>query len=791
MGPISYTKCLMGTGYQCGVDTPKCMRTEPAIGRCYDFGGRCSSAYAAGLRWLGLELFLVTLLIAQLYAADTRRPALTYTKSFGGRGEDIASAIAVDAAGNLYIAGYTVSPNFPVVNAFQSKPGSTSYTDAFVAKWSADGTQVFYSSYLGGAGVDIATGIAVDKNGGAYVTGYTESPDFPVTQGAFQRTLRGYRSAFLTKLGPGGELIYSTLLGGSGIDAAAAIAVDGSGNAYITGYAGSSDFPTRNAIQSRIRQNCSSPPGSSAAAPLGSEFSTGDAFVSEINPGGSDLVYSTYLGGPCADQGLGITLDSQGAAYIAGVTNSVDFPTTSGAVQTNFTSARNSGFLSKLAPFGTSLVYSTFLGSVQNDLATAVTVDSSGNAYVTGSSSGLTQPLLPPGSCVQILTANISGFPMVSGVAAFITKLDPSGASRLYEKYLGGCNPGGASIAADSSGRVWVAGSSGSAVAFPGAIYGFPGGTGFPEVHPFQGLGLGRGFLSQISTDGQTVLFSSLLDWAVGMALDPAGHVYVAGATRNTTIPKQTMSGSAPLTGMVVRVETAVPSAVTIESPQSMATTPHHPSNSLYPSVLAPGAMVTISRNGPGSAQHPIPGRRIDPRARRGTSVTFNGVAAPLISVQPDTVVSMVPFSLGDADTVEVQVTSGGRRSNAIRAPLLPSAVEILSVVNQDGSANTSSHPANPGTAVTVYAAGMGQTDPPSVDGSVNAAGDSRVLQNAMALNLNGWLVPAILYSGPAPGQIAGIMQINFKVPDLATGEYHLLLSAGVDQDAAILNVAR
>jgi uncharacterized protein (TIGR03437 family) len=733
---------------------------------------------------------LFLLIWPALATEELVRPALVYSHAFGGSGEDIAAAVATDALGNVYIAGYTTSNDFPVKNAFQNARGGTAsriITDAFVTKWSADGQQLYYSSYLGGNLVDVATGIAVDQNGNAYITGYTYSTDFPVSAGAIQHELTGDHNAFVAKIDPEGKLLYSTLLGGSGQDAAAAIAVDSDGNAYVTGYTSSPDFPTKNALQPQIRQGC-------PTRPTGSDPAAGDAFVAKIDPGGSALVYSTFIGGTCADQGQGIALDSAGNVYVAGVTSSADFPTTPGAMQEGWTSAHNSGFLIKLAASGKSLVYSTFLGGTGDDLASAVTVDSNGNAYVTGSTSGMTKQLLPSGSCVQTYVANGSPFWINSGIAAFVLKIDPTGSSRIYEQYLGQCNPGGASIAIDSEGRAWVAGSSDTAVEFPTEIFGFPGVSAtFPSVHPFQGLGLGRGFVSAISADGQRVLFSSLVDWATAMALDPAGNVYVVGATRNSDVQKEPVYGVTPFSVLALRIDPEVRSPVTIESPRTMAVTAHHPLNSSYPSVLAPGAIVSLPGSGLGPAQEV--GAQFMPdgtlsTSLAGTSVKFDGIAAPLVSVQEEKVVCVVPFAIGSRETVTVRVESSTGVSNAIRAPLLDAAVEILAVVNEDGILNSTSHPAAPGSVVTLYAAGMGQTDPAPVDGSINGP-ETRQLKNPISILIHNWLAPEILYAGPAPGQVAGMMQINFRVPDVPTYAYNLLLGSGLDQDYTILNVAR
>jgi hypothetical protein len=213
----------------------------------------------------------------------------------------------------------TFSTNFPTtLGAFQASSAGSS--DAFVTKVNPTGSGLVYSTYLGGSGGDFGLGIAVDTLGNAYVTGFTPSSNFPVTLGAFQTTAPGGGDAFVTKLNPlGTGPVYSTYLGGGSSDRGFGIAVDTLGNAYVTGFTQSTNFPTANAIQST------------------SGGGTRDAFVTAVNPLGSGLVYSSYLGGSGTDQGQGIALDSlpNPNAYVTGFTNSTNFPTTSGAFQTS------------------------------------------------------------------------------------------------------------------------------------------------------------------------------------------------------------------------------------------------------------------------------------------------------------------------------------------------------------------------------------------------------------------------------------------------------------------------
>ena len=253
-------------------------------------------------------------------------PTLVYSTYLGGSYYDQVDGIAVDAAGNTYIGGATGSTNFPTANPIQSFAGGDD--DAFVAKINASGTALLYSTYLGGGSVDAVNGIAVDSSGNAYVAGATNSTDFP-TVNAIQSTAGGGYDVFVSKINSSGTaLIYSTYLGGGSDDSAYGIAVDSSGNAYVAGNTSSTNFPTVNAIQSTS----------------GGSY---DAFIAKINASGFALLYSTYLGGAGYDQALAVAVDSSDNAYVAGYTNSTDFPTAN-AIQTT-TGGLYDAFVSKIA----------------------------------------------------------------------------------------------------------------------------------------------------------------------------------------------------------------------------------------------------------------------------------------------------------------------------------------------------------------------------------------------------------------------------------------------------------
>jgi hypothetical protein len=302
---------------------------------------------------------------AFLFKLNPMGDMLVFSTFLGGSGADTANAIAVDASGNSYIVGDTTSLNFPASGFQTNNQGGQ---DAFVAKINSNGEQLLFSTYLGGAGSDHAGAVAVDSAGTVYVTGSTQSLNFPLLNAA-QSSLGGMCDAFITRLSANGSsLMYSTYLGGSGCTMAypetgQGIALDAQENAYVTGVTSSPDFPLLNAIQPQL------------------EGFT-DAFVTKFNSNGA-LVFSTYMGGAGVDVGNAIALDASGAIYVVGYTYSTDFPVTDGAAQATL-GGQCDAFLFKLTPAGDTLLYATYLGGNNNDTASGVAVDSSGNVYLGG-----------------------------------------------------------------------------------------------------------------------------------------------------------------------------------------------------------------------------------------------------------------------------------------------------------------------------------------------------------------------------------------------------------------------
>src|SRR5215213_9774494 len=355
-------------------------------------------------------------------------PVLVYSTYLGGSFGDDARAVAVDSAGSAYVVGFTSSDDLPTASPLQAT-NTGAVSKVFVSKFNPAGTALVYSTYLGGNSSAEAFGVGVDSSGNAYVTG-AAGDGFPLVNPLQPNHGGGGRDTFVAKLNAAGSaLVYSTYLGGGGGEIGADIAVDSSGNAYVTGVTSSTDFPTVSPIQ--------------AAHAV-------DAYVTKINAAGSALVYSTHLGGTDTETGKSIAVDSSGSAYVTGDTFSQDFPVVN-ALQPAPGSFARDAFVTKLNAAGTALVYSTYLGGSRDDFGEGIAVDSSGGAYVTGDTESTD---FPTANAVQPTIGTVEGIMH----DAFVTKLNPAGTGLVYSTYVGGGkHDAGQDIAVDSAGTAYVA----------------------------------------------------------------------------------------------------------------------------------------------------------------------------------------------------------------------------------------------------------------------------------------------------------------------------------------------
>lgn len=529
-------------------------------------------------------------------------PSLSYATYIGGNGDDEAYGIAVDSSGNSYVTGESDSSSgFPGGN-----PSSGGF-DSFVVKINADGTRG-YTTFVGGSGDDLGSAIATNASlttGVVVVAGITTSTDLPVSAGAAQSTsgspagsncLTGNGTApctdgFVFELGPSGATSYVTYLGGNDNDGAFGVAVDASGNAYVTGFTFSTNFPTQSALYPALNNGTVSNP------------TFEDAFVTEVNPSGTVLVYSTYLGGSDNDFGAGIAVDTAGEAFITGGSTSTDFPATTGAFQTQCGTDGlcNAGnglifsdvFVTKLAAGGGTLSYSTYLGGSSDDTGLAIALDGSANIYVTGQTTD------------DNLNTVTDDFPIVAGgfggsygagsnaagSNAFVSKLNPAGhgtSDLIYSSYLGGSTAdAGLGIAVDATGNAYVTGSTLS--------------SDFPSTNAFQTSlsGNSDAFITEVAAGGASLGYSSYLGGTGDENFDPTSsaflggalvvdslaHVYTAGTTTSSSgfpsagAPLQSAYGGGPFDAFAAIV--------------SPTTTPDFNISATTPAAVAPGTSGT------------------------------------------------------------------------------------------------------------------------------------------------------------------------------------------------------
>jgi hypothetical protein len=452
-------------------------------------------------------------------------PVIGFATYLGGTGYDDLTGVAIDAAGNTYVTGATYSVDFPTVNAYDATfnsynpcPSCTPFSeDVFVAKLTSDGSALAYSTYIGGLNTDWPSGIAIDAGGDAYVTGWTTSFDYPL-KSEFNTRACCEQDGFVSRLSAdGSSLVYSSYLAGSGEDEPSAIAVDATG-IYVAGSTTSADL--------------TAPPveGGGGAKPQGGASGKGDldAFVVKLTPAGNAAIYVKYLGGLSDDYGTALAVDSGGSAFIAGYTWSNDFPAAS-SVKATCTDGNdpsyNDAFVAKLDDTGTNFTYVSCFGGTNNESAYGIAVDSTGSAYVTGDT--WSDDFAGAGS-IQ---------PYGGNGDAFVTKLAPAGSSVVYSTFIGGTDGDyGRAIALDSTNTAWVTGNTSS--------------EDFPTVMPVQaafGGGGGEGgpadaFVARVNAAGTALVFSTFYGGSTeadyGTAIAAKGStIVVGGSSYSTDLP--------------------------------------------------------------------------------------------------------------------------------------------------------------------------------------------------------------------------------------------------------------
>lgn len=756
-------------------------------------------------------------------AYDRRRtlvidPALVYSTYLGGASNDGVRGIAVDPSGNVYVVGNTTTTNLPVTpGVFQPTFGGQTAAyqqgDAFVAKFSPSGSLI-YLSYLGGSADDTASAVAVDSAGNAYVTGCTTSTNFPIAGTPFQSKFGGadssgslliFGDAFVTKISPtGNELIYSTYLGGSQDDFGDAIALDSSGNVYVAGATRSTNFPvTMGAYQGSLAGV-----GGQYLKETVPLFEGGDVFVSKLDPNGSHLIFSTYLGGSKDDVAFTLALDAANNIYVGGYTLSTDFPVSQGAYQTQWGGSEiqnnfftfGDGFVSKLNAAGSALLYSTYFGGQGDDCVAAIAVDAAGNAYFTGSTS-TDNWKTTPGAFQQVYGGYYTLPFLIEQLIgdAYVAKLNPTGTALVYMSYLGGnANDGGTGIAIDSAGNAYVTGFADSSN-FPvtaNALQPKMAGDG-GQINGSYYL-YGDAFLAVVNPTATALIYSSYFggsfdDGALGIALEPNGTVHIAGLTISTNFPVTSNAFQKAYGGVMAYVGWTKGDAF-VSTFSGLATSGpfiSSVSNAFGGSTtIAPNTWVAVK--GSGLAPDARMWGASDfvnnqlPAALDGAGVTMNGEKAYIYYISGTQINALTPPDLAPGP-VQVQVFNGSTTSSpvTVQSQAMSPSLFVFDTAGHIVAQHVPSYgdvgptdlypglttPALPGEEIVLYANGLGQTSVPVVAGSESQGGTLATLPQ---VQVNG-VAAEVIYAGLAG---PGLYQVNFYVPaNTPSGDVSIVLT--------------
>lgn len=709
-------------------------------------------------------------------------PIIDFSTFVGGTGSDTGYAVTVDGAGNIYVAGQTGSPNFPIRGGYDNSINGSS--DAFIVKINPAGTAILFSTYLGGRNPgERAWDVEVDRDGRVYVCGETNSLNFP-TVNAFQGFFRGGTDGFVSVLSSNGaELLFSTYLGGSSVDIPYGLALDPERNIYLTGGTRSNNFPTNNAFQTELKGRM-------------------DVFVTRMTVSG-ELLFSTYLGGQDTglevseeETGYGIALDGLQNIYLTGITSSSTFPVR-GAVQGGFGGVEDC-FVVKLSSTGQSIIYSTYLGGTRADRGRAIAVDPYGQAVITGYTFFSDFPT------VNAFQPNYRG-----NLDAFVAKLSANGRQLIFSTFLGGSGeensgslndqvPPGA-IAIDKTGNIYVGGKTSS--------------TDFPVSQPIQpGLrGTTDAFLTKLDPAGSALIFSTLIgssyasdmgtdERLLGMAIDSFGGIYITGQALQSdfplTMPLQPVFGGGGSDAFLMRITTPDISGL---APVSAA--------SYVGSTIAPDSIVSIFGSNL-AAGIEAAGALPLPTSLQGTTVLVEdrfgvGRLARLFFVSPNQINLQIPPETAAGRAVirvsnESTLPGNGQRSAIIQVDQLAPSIFTANSDGRDAPAAFIQRVRGDGSIdyEPVFQSNfLGRFEPRAIDlgpptddvylvlfgtGWRRATGLEKVV-----VRVGGIEVP-VLYAGQQ-GQFIGLDQINLRLPRQLAGRGVVTLSLEVDSMIANL----
>ena len=783
------------------------------------------------------------------YLGGTNADNIGYNTGYYPSGEtNPTQGLAIDTSGNVYVTGYTCSADFPVQTPYQNKAKESAIAEpghffsVFVSKLNSTGTALVYSTYLGGSVREMGQAIAVDSSGSAYVAGYTNSPDFPVTKGAFKTICNVSASpcnsnspynGFLTKLSPDGKsLVYSTYLAGQSNHGSEiyAVAVDSKGQAYVAGDTNDSCW--------------SAPPGNTycfpttkgAVIPGGifdySSYPTnqaqyvnnyGSAFVTVFDAAGANLLYSTLFcdSDPVAHTPLsaqfetiatGVAVDAVGNFYLVGTTKDAYLPTTSGAFQPSFPTASGLtalGFVAKFSPVnspgGSSLVYASYLGGTDKTAyaqTAGVAADASGNAYVTGITGSSAFPVTP--GAYQITCG--TGYNNCGGTG-FVTKVKPDGSGLVWSTMLGNLTNAASGgyygpvdaigpIQVDANGNVYVAGES--------AI-------GFPEVNPIQTTtgGGAQAFVAKLNPTGSTLLFSSLVggggtvgsQGAAGLAVDGQGNIYLAGNTNAGSMAVtpgafQQAFGKGQGVGAGFIAKISPPSSTPAIAPSVGVV-----SGASFQAGIVPNSWITIVGTNLSSKTDTWDNAVVNgtlPPALDGVSVSVGGLPAYISYISPGQINALAP-NVGPGNlSVTVTNASGTSAPVTAVAQMFQPAFFLFSFSNYAVATRTDytlavkngtfpgspTVAAKPGDVIVLWGTGFGPTSPPAPVGIVVPSGTTYSTANAVTVTVGP--AAAVVYGAALTSGEAGLYQVAIQIPTtLADGDHPIVATVSGAQSPA------
>lgn len=731
---------------------------------------------------------------------------LQYSTLIGGRDAERIRDIAVDSQGSIYFCGASASGNFPLANALQSfNKGGTNGLDAIFGKLNPTGTSLVYSSFYGGNYDEEAFACTIDADNNLYLTGYTVSDNFPVTTGAFQTVNRSpiAGNGFVAKIAAAGDkAVFSTYIGGGIDDAFYDLALDKDRNVYVVGASYSTSYPTVGAYQPTNRGDY-------------------DAVLTKLKADGTGLLFSTYMGGARTDVGVAIELDANGNIFIVGSTQSPAFPTTANAIQKDLRGPYDT-FIAKFDPSGSAPRTSTLFGDNREEDPSRIAIDRTGSVFICGatSSSGIR-----PVDAVQQANGG--------GRDAFLLKLNNELDTVQMFTYLGGAaDDYGNALALDAAGRILVAGRAGStdlpttSTAFQKASGGSADGflgiiDSSSAASPFT---LSTTRLTFTGTAGSTIArqqfsiraASGTPEWTIDAATTPAGGTWLAASPRSgsgsatidvsvntANLAPGSYEGTIGVTNTRLGTRTIIAVLLTLTGGGGSV-----PDNGVVSAAtfsggpVAPGLLVTIFGSGIGpsaltTAQ--ITAQGTFPTLIADTRVLFDGVAAPLVYVSANQVSAIVPYAVAEKSATSLQVEYKGLKTNSLALVVAATAPGLFTanssgkgpgaILNQDSTVNSASNPASAGSIVILFGTGEGATDPSGQDGVVATSVYPKPRQ-PVTVRIGG-KEAEVLYAGAAPTLVAGVFQVNVKIPEgLAAGAQPVVVQVGSASSSPDVTVA-